>query len=60
MLKTISIWDGEINIIGVEDTDGGTWWSNSATQIEIQAANNPAEKAKEICDTQPMRGEWCD
>jgi len=57
-LKTITSWDGEIEAIGVEDTEGGVWWPNDDTQAEIQAASDPKAKAIEICNAAPTRGEW--
>ena len=57
-LKAITAWDGEINAIGVEDTEGGVWWPDDAAQKEIQSASDPQAAAIAMCDATPMRGEW--
>lgn len=57
-LKTITRWDGEIEAIGVEDTEGGVWWPNDDAQEEIQKADNPKAAAIKMCDETPTRGEW--
>lgn len=42
----------------VVDGDGGVWWPSEEAAEEIEAADDSAAKAVEICDTDPMRGEW--
>ena len=42
----------------VVDPEGGRWWPNEATAEEIESAEDPAAKAVEICDREPMRGQW--
>lgn len=42
----------------VMDPDGSRWWPNDEASAEIEAAEDPAAKAIEICTNSPMRGEW--
>lgn len=58
MLKTKTSWNGEINEVLVVDTDGGVWTPSESAQEEIQAAEDKAAKAIEICQSAPMRGTW--
>lgn len=44
--------------IVVRDSDGGVWWPAAEATAEIDLANDPRAKAIEICDAEPMRGEW--
>lgn len=44
----------------VEDAEGGRWWPDEEAQAEIEAADDPAARAVEICLEDPMRGEWRD
>lgn len=42
----------------VRDPEGGVWWPSDEAQDEIAAAADPQAKAVEICEREPMRGEW--
>jgi hypothetical protein len=42
----------------VVDPDGGRWWPSDATLAEIEASDDPAATALEICRRSPMRGRW--
>ena len=42
----------------VRDERGGVWHPDEITQAEIQASDDPADRAIEICTTEPMRGAW--
>ena len=44
--------------IMVVDPDGGTWAPSEEAAEEINAADDPAAKAIEICESAPTRGEW--
>jgi hypothetical protein len=44
--------------IVVRDSEGGVWWPSDDAIAEIEAADDPHAKALEICENQPMRGEW--
>ena len=57
-LKAITSWDGEIELIGVEDTEGGVWWPNDEAQQEIQSTGDPKSAAITMCAETPMLGEW--
>ena len=46
------------NRICVVDPEGGTWHPSDATLAIIEAAENPSEKALEICAEDPMAGTW--
>lgn len=45
---------------GVKDIEDGMsiWWPDKKAQEEIQASEDPAAKAVEICNMEPMRGTW--
>ena len=58
MLKIVTAWDGEIEAIGVEDTDGGVWWPNDEANAEIMASADPQATALTMCEAEPTRGEW--
>jgi hypothetical protein len=42
----------------VDDQVGGVWWPSDEARAEIEASDDPAAKAVEICETEPERGEW--
>lgn len=42
----------------VADDGSAIWWPGEEAEAEIDAADDPAAKAVEICSTSPMRGEW--
>ncbi len=42
----------------VVDTEGGVWWPSEDAAAEIEAAEDPAQAAVEMCQAAPMRGVW--
>lgn len=44
----------------VEDDDGGIWWPSDEALAEIMSypSSEQANRAIEIVEAQPMRGEW--
>lgn len=42
----------------VVDTEGGVWWPLEEAAVEIEAAEDPAQAAIEMCQAAPMRGVW--
>lgn len=40
------------------DLAGGQWWPSAEADADIEAAADPAARAVEICEREPMRGEW--
>ncbi len=60
MMKSKRFWNGEINEIVVKDESDGisVWTPHDETQIEIQQHDNPETRAIEICEKEPMRGNW--
>ena len=42
----------------VVDTEGGVWWPREEAAAEIEAAEDPAQAAIEMCQAAPMRGVW--
>jgi hypothetical protein len=42
------------------DPAGGVWWPDESAEAEIEASDDPAATALEICHTTPMRGSWRD
>ena len=42
----------------VVDTEGGVWWPSEDAAAEIEAAEDAAQAALEMCQAAPMRGEW--
>jgi hypothetical protein len=44
--------------IQVSEIGGGVWYPSDEAAMEISVADDPEEKAIQICETQPMRGVW--
>ena len=44
----------------VVDAHGGRWFPAPDALVEIEAADDPAATAVEICEREPMRGTWHD
>lgn len=44
--------------VSVRDSEGGVWWPSDEAKSEILETTDPAARAVEICDAQPMRGKW--
>ena len=42
----------------VVDTEGGVWLPSKDAAAEIEAAEDPAQAAIEMCQAAPMRGVW--
>ena len=47
--------DGRLVVV---DPEGGVWWPSKDAVAEIEAAEDPAQAAIEMCQAAPMRGVW--
>lgn len=47
--------DGRIVVV---DPEGGVWWPLEEAAAEIEAAEDAAQAALEMCQAAPMRGVW--
>jgi len=42
----------------VEDFSGAIWWPNPQAESEIEHSEDPHAVALELCENDPMCGEW--